>query len=245
VIVTDQIVCLSLKRGILFLFSYFCTNLFMMSHLISTSILNADFTNLQKVIEMINASEADWFHLDIMDGVFVPNLSFGLPIVKQIKQHTKKPLDVHLMIVEPDKYIERFKEAGADGITVHYEACTHLHRTIQSIKSLGMRGGVALNPATPVDLLEDVIQDIDMVLIMTVNPGFGGQSFIQHSYEKISRLKKLILEKQSKTLIEVDGGIDLSNVRKLNDAGADVMVVGSFIFRSTNPTETISRLKKA
>jgi len=226
----------------LFLFLYkFLT----MNHLISTSILNADFTNLQKVIEMINASEADWFHLDIMDGVFVPNISFGLPIIEQIKKHTKKPLDVHLMIVEPDKYIERFKEAGADILTVHYETCTHLHRTIQSIKSLGMKAGVALNPHTSIDLLEDIIQDIDMALVMTVNPGFGGQSFIQHSYDKISRLKKLMIEKQSKALIEVDGGVDLSNTRKLNDTGVDVMVVGSFIFRSTNPTDTIASLKKA
>jgi ribulose-phosphate 3-epimerase len=216
-----------------------------MTHLISTSILNADFTNLQKVIEMINASEADWFHLDIMDGVFVPNISFGLPVVEQIKKHTKKPLDVHLMIVEPDKYVERFKESGADILTVHYEACTHLHRTIQNIKALGMKAGVALNPHTPVNVLEEVIQDIDLVLLMTVNPGFGGQSFIQHSYDKIARLKTLIIEKKSQALIQVDGGVDLSNIRKLNDTGVDVMVVGSFIFKATNPTETISSLKKA
>jgi ribulose-phosphate 3-epimerase len=216
-----------------------------MKHLISTSILNADFTNLQTVIEMINTSEADWFHLDIMDGVFVPNISFGMPIIEQMKKHTKKPLDVHLMIVEPDKYIEPFKKAGADWLTVHYEACTHLLRTIQNIKSLGMKAGVALNPHTPVSFLEEVIQDIDMVLLMTVNPGFGGQSFVEHSYNKIARMKKMIIEKNSPALIQVDGGVDINNIRKLADCGVDVMVVGSFIFRSANPIETISGLKKA
>ena len=216
-----------------------------MSHLISTSILNADFSNLQKALEMINTSEADWFHLDIMDGVFVPNISFGPPIVEQIKKHAKKLLDVHLMIVEPDKYIERFKEAGADYLTVHYEACTHLHRTIQNIKSLGMKAGVALNPHTPVELLKEVIQDIDLVLIMTVEPGFGGQTFIQHSYNKIVRLKNMIRETGSSALIEVDGGVDLSNTRLLVDSGVDVLVAGSFIFRSTNPQDTITKLKLA
>jgi ribulose-phosphate 3-epimerase len=216
-----------------------------MSHLISTSILNADFSNLQKALEMINTSEADWFHLDIMDGVFVPNISFGPPIVEQIKKHAKKLLDVHLMIVEPDKYIERFKESGAGYLTVHYEACTHLHRTIQNIKSLGIKAGVALNPHTPVELLKEIIQDIDLVLIMTVEPGFGGQTFIQHSYNKIVRLKNMIKETGSSALIEVDGGVDLSNTRLLVDSGVDVLVVGSFIFRSTNPQDTITKLKLA
>jgi ribulose-phosphate 3-epimerase len=216
-----------------------------MSHLISASILNADFGNLKKEIEMINSSETDWFHLDIMDGVFVPNISFGFPIVEQVKKYAKKPLDVHLMIVEPDKYVERFKEAGADILTVHYEACPHLHRTVQHIKSCGMKAGVALNPHTPVSVLEDIIQDIDLVLIMTVNPGFGGQKFIENSYAKIARMKKMIQEKGSKAVIEVDGGIDLSNIRKLADTGVDVFVVGSFIFKSDNPLDTITKLKKA
>jgi ribulose-phosphate 3-epimerase len=216
-----------------------------MSHLISASILNADFGNLKKEIEMINSSETDWFHLDIMDGVFVPNISFGFPIVEQVKKYAKKPLDVHLMIVEPDKYVERFKEAGADILTVHYEACPHLHRTVQHIKSCGMKAGVSLNPHTPVSVLEDIIKDIDLVLIMTVNPGFGGQKFIENSYAKIARMKKLIQEKGSKAVIEVDGGIDLSNIRKLADTGVDVFVVGSFIFKSDNPLDTITKLKKA
>jgi len=216
-----------------------------MNHLISTSILNADFSNLQKAIEMVNISSADWFHLDIMDGVFVPNISFGPRVVEQINKHATKLLDVHLMIVEPDKYIERFKEAGASYLTVHYEACTHLHRTIQTIKSLGMKAGVALNPHTPVSLLEEIIRDIDMVLIMTVNPGFGGQAFIQHSYDKITRLKLMIRERESPALIEVDGGVDLSNARLLINSGADILVVGSFIFRSTDPLDTITKLKNA
>ena len=216
-----------------------------MSHLISASILNADFGNLKKEIEMINSSETDWFHLDIMDGVFVPNISFGFPIVEQVKKYAKKELDVHLMIVEPDKYVERFKEAGADTLTVHYEVCPHLHRTVQNIKSHGMKAGVSLNPHTPVSVLEDIIQDIDLVLLMTVNPGFGGQKFIENSYDKIARMKKMIREKGSKAVIEVDGGIDLTNIRKLADTGVDVFVVGSFIFRSDNPLDIISKLKKA
>lgn len=216
-----------------------------MSHLISASILNADFSHLGKEIAMINKSETDWFHLDIMDGVFVPNISFGFPIVEQVKKNAAKPLDVHLMIVEPDKYIEPFQKAGANILTVHYEACTHLHRTIQHIKSFGMKAGVSLNPHTPVHLLEDIIADLDLVLIMTVNPGFGGQKFIEQSYQKISKLKKMIVEQKSNTVIEVDGGVDLSNIRKLVDTGVDVLVVGSYIFRSENPTETISKLKNA
>jgi ribulose-phosphate 3-epimerase len=216
-----------------------------MSHLISASILNADFSHLGDEISMINKSVTDWFHLDIMDGVFVPNISFGFPIVEQVKKNATKPLDVHLMIVEPDKYIEPFKKAGADILTVHYEACTHLHRTIQQIKSFGMKAGVSLNPHTPVHLLEDVISDLDLVLIMTVNPGFGGQKFIENSYNKIAKLKKMIVEKGSNTVIEVDGGVDLLNIRKLIDTGVDVLVVGSYIFRSDNPTDTIKKLKIA
>jgi ribulose-phosphate 3-epimerase len=216
-----------------------------MSHLISASLLNADFSRLGEEIAMINQSETDWFHLDIMDGVFVPNISFGFPIVEQVKKHATKPLDVHLMIVEPDKYIEAFKKSGADILTVHYEACTHLHRTVQQIKSFGMKAGVSLNPHTPVHLLEDIISDLDLVLLMTVNPGFGGQKFIENSYNKISKLKKMIVEKGSKAVIEVDGGVDLTNTRKLADTGVDVLVVGSFIFRSENPMDTIVKLKKA
>jgi ribulose-phosphate 3-epimerase len=216
-----------------------------MAHLISASILNADFSNLKKEIDLINASRTDWFHLDIMDGVFVPNISFGFPIIEQVKKYAQKPLDVHLMIIEPDKYIEQFKAAGADTLTVHYEACPHLHRTIQNIKAHGMKAGVSLNPHTPVSVLEDIIQDLDLVLIMTVNPGFGGQKFISNSYNKISRLKKLIIDKKSTAVIEVDGGVDLSNTRMLVDAGVDVLVVGSFIFKSDNPTSTIDSLKDA
>lgn len=216
-----------------------------MSHLISASILNADFSNLKNEIDMINSSETDWFHLDIMDGVFVPNISFGFPIVEQVKKYAKKPLDVHLMIVEPDKYIERFKEAGADILTVQFEACTHLHRTVQSIKAAGMKAGVALNPATPVSMLEDIIGDLDLVLIMTVNPGFGGQKFIQNSYAKVARTKQLIEEKRSSAVIQVDGGVDQSNILQLADTGVNVMVVGSFIFKSPNPVQTISNMKKA
>jgi len=216
-----------------------------MAHLISASILNADFNNLQKEIEMINSSEADWFHLDVMDGVFVPNISFGFPVIEHVKKYATKPLDVHLMIVEPEKYIDRFKRAGADLISVHYEACTHLHRTIQQIKSLGIKAGVVLNPHTPVSVLEDILQDVDLVLLMTVNPGYGGQKFIENSYKKIIQLKKMISEKGLSTLIQVDGGVDLTNTRKLVDAGVDVLVIGSFIFKSANPIETIIQLKKA
>ena len=214
-----------------------------MNHLISPSLLSADFGNLQKDIEMINQSEADWFHLDIMDGVFVPNISFGFPIIKQIKKYAKKPLDVHLMIVNPDKFIKEFKDAGADILTVHYEACTHLNRTIEAIKANGMKAGVSLNPHTPVSVLQDIIEYVDLVLIMSVNPGFGGQKFIGNSYNKITQLKELINNKNSKALIEVDGGVDMSNAKQLIDTGADVLVAGSYIFNSDNQTNTIAQLK--
>lgn len=214
-----------------------------MSHLISPSLLSADFGNLQRDIEMVNNSEADWFHLDIMDGVFVPNISYGMPVIKLVKKHAKKPLDVHLMIVDPDRYVDEFKNLGADILTVHYEACTHLHRTVQNIKSKGMKAGVSLNPHTPVHLLRDVIVDLDMVLIMSVNPGFGGQKFIPNSIEKIKELKALIKEKNSNALIQVDGGVDSSNAKTLVDAGCDVLVAGSFIFGADDQMKTISELK--
>ncbi len=217
----------------------------MKNKLISPSFLSADFLRLKSEIEMINKSDADWFHLDIMDGVFVPNISFGMPIIKQIKKIAQKPLDVHLMIVEPNKYINHFKEVGADILTVHYEACTHLHRTLQSIKQAGMQTGVSLNPHTPVMLLEDVINDIDVVLLMSVNPGFGGQKFIENTYNKIEKLKRLIDSKKNNTLIEIDGGVNLINAEKLFDTGADVLVAGNAIFNSTNPTETIKLLKSS
>lgn len=211
---------------------------------IAPSLLSADFNNLGRDIEMLNASEADWIHVDVMDGVFVPNISFGFPIIKAVKKLAKKPLDVHLMIVDPDRYIEAFKEAGAEILTVHYEACTHLHRTLQRIKALGMKAGVSLNPHTPVNLLNDIIHDIDMVLIMSVNPGFGGQKFIEHSYTKINKLKELITKAGSNTLIEVDGGVTLQNHKLLVEAGVDVLVAGNTVFASENPTETIEKLKQ-
>ncbi len=214
-----------------------------MNHLVSPSLLSADFGNLQRDIEMVNNSEADWFHLDIMDGVFVPNISYGIPVIKAIKKHAKKPLDVHLMIIDPDRYIEDFQKAGADILTVHYEACTHLHRTVQNIKSKGMKAGVSLNPHTPVHLLKDIIEDLDLVLIMSVNPGFGGQKFIKNSYEKIKELKQLIKNKGSKALIEVDGGVDNTNAEQLVKAGCDVLVAGSHVFGSENQLETIKKLK--
>jgi len=207
--------------------------------------LSADFANLQKDIEMVNQSEADWFHLDVMDGMFVPNISFGIPVIEAIKRHAKKPLDVHLMIEEPDRYIELFNKAGADILTVHMEASKHLHRTIQKIHSLDMKAGVSLNPHTPVNTLADIIQDLDMVLIMSVNPGFGGQKFIPRSVNKVRQLKKLIEETGSSAQIEVDGGVGISNARELVDAGVDILVAGSFIFKSDNPLETIRNLKKA
>ncbi|MBU8891602.1 MAG: ribulose-phosphate 3-epimerase [Bacteroidales bacterium] len=214
-----------------------------MMHLISPSLLSADFGNLQHDIEMTNSSEADWFHLDIMDGVFVPNISFGFPIIKYIKKHATKPLDVHLMIVDPDRYIDDFQKVGADILTVHYEACNHLHRTIQNIKSKGMKAGVSLNPHTPVHLIKDIIADVDLVLIMSVNPGFGGQKFIPNTIDKIKELKELIIKKKSNALIEVDGGVDNTNAKTLIDAGCDVLVAGSYIFKSENQPDTIKGLK--
>jgi len=214
-----------------------------MTKIIAPSLLAADFANLQHDVEMVNQSEADWFHLDIMDGVFVPNISFGMPVLKAIAKHAKKTLDVHLMIVDPDRYINTFADLGANILTVHFEACTHLHRTLQAIKATGMKAGVALNPHTPIDSLEDCIKDIDLVCIMSVNPGFGGQSFIGNTYEKVAKLKALIVEKSAKTLIEIDGGVNLGNAKKLVENGADVLVAGSFVFKSENPTATISVLK--
>lgn len=214
-----------------------------MKYIIAPSILSADFGNLQRDIEMINQSEADWFHVDVMDGVFVPNISFGFPVMAAVKKHATKPLDVHLMIVEPDKYVQEFADAGADRITVHYEACTHLHRTIQLIKLSGCKVGVALNPHTPVTLLQDVIEDLDLVLIMSVNPGFGGQAFIHNTYKKIMDLKRLIEGKNEELVIEVDGGVGLQNIAKLVSAGATAFVAGNAIFATDNPTETIAKMK--
>ena len=211
--------------------------------LIAPSLLAADFANLQRDIEMINNSEADWFHIDIMDGVFVPNISFGMPVLEAITKHTTKTIDVHLMIIDPDRYIKTFAALGANILTVHYEACTHLHRTLQAIKAEGMQAGVALNPHTNVDLLEDVINDIDLVCIMSVNPGFGGQSFIENTFQKIKKLKALIQKQGATTLIEIDGGVTDKNAKKLVMAGADVLVAGNFVFKSANPTQTIADLK--
>ncbi len=214
-----------------------------MKHLIAPSVLAADFTNLGRDIEMINNSEADWFHVDVMDGRFVPNISFGMFIVKAIKKIAKKPLDIHLMIVEPEKYIEQFREAGADVITVHYEACPHLHRTIQQIKATGAKAGVALNPHTPVHLLEDILQELDLVLIMSVNPGFGGQKFIYQTIPKVRKLAEMIQVKNLSTVIEIDGGVGLQNAEELLKAGARVLVAGSSVFKAENPQDTISRMK--
>ncbi len=215
-----------------------------MPHLIAPSVLSANFANLQADIEMINNSDADWFHVDVMDGVFVPNISFGFPVIKSIQKFAKKPLDVHLMIVNPDQYAQAFKDVGAEVLTVHIEACAHLHRSIQNIKNLGMKAGVAINPHTSVSLLEDTISDIDLVCLMSVNPGFGGQKFIENTYEKVKRLKTLIQQKNSKALIEIDGGVDLNNYQKLIDCGANVLVAGNTVFSSKNPAETIKMLKK-
>ncbi|MEM1337314.1 MAG: ribulose-phosphate 3-epimerase [Bacteroidota bacterium] len=215
-----------------------------MTKKIAPSLLAADFANLQRDVEMVNTSEADWFHLDIMDGVFVPNISFGMPVIKAIARHAKKILDVHLMIVDPDRYIATFAELCASFLTVHYEACNHLHRTVQAIKSAGMQAGVALNPHTSVQLLEDIIQEIDLVCVMSVNPGFGGQSFIENTYQKVTDLKELIEKKNATTLIEIDGGVSASNAKQLITAGADVLVAGSFVFGSADPIATIQNLKK-
>jgi len=215
-----------------------------MQTIISPSLLAADFTNLKADIEMVNNSQADWFHLDIMDGVFVPNISYGLPVVQQINKIATKPLDIHLMIVDPDRYVEAFQKAGADYLTVHYEACTHLHRTIQNIKQHGMKAGVSLNPHTPVSVLEDIIVDLDLVLLMSVNPGFGGQSFIENTYKKVGQLKTMIAEQNANTIIEIDGGVNTETGKKLVEAGADALVAGSFVFGANNPSETISDLKK-
>ena len=215
-----------------------------MPTLIAPSVLAADFANLQRDSEMLNKSEADWFHIDIMDGVFVPNISFGMPVLKAIAKHATKPLDVHLMIVNPDQYIETFAELGSAVLTVHYEACDHLHRTLQKIKSCGMKAGVALNPHTPITVLESIIKDVDVVCLMSVNPGFGGQSFIEETYTKVRKLKALIQEKESATLIEIDGGVTNKNAKQLINAGADVLVAGSYVFGAEDPIQTIAGLKE-
>ncbi len=215
-----------------------------MNHLIAPSLLSADFANLKADIDLINRSEADWFHVDVMDGVFVPNISFGQPIIKHIKKHATKPLDVHLMIIDPDRYFKDFKDAGADIITVHHEACPHLHRSIQAIKALGMKAGVVLNPHTPIHVLEDIIIELDVVLLMSVNPGFGGQKFIENTYQKISKLKKLISDNNANTLIEIDGGVTLENAPKLIEYGANVLVAGNTVFGSVDPEKTIAELKQ-
>ncbi len=217
----------------------------MSKKIIAPSLLAADFANLQRDIEMVNKSEADWFHIDVMDGVFVPNISYGMPVIKSIGEHAKKPLDVHLMIVDPDRYIKTFADLGAANLTVHYEACTHLHRTLQAIKDEGMKAGVALNPHTNVNLLEDVINNIDIVLLMSVNPGFGGQKFIKNTYKKIQQLKELIITKNASTLIEIDGGVNADNAKALTDAGADILVTGNFVFSSKDQIKTIQNLKQS
>ncbi len=214
-----------------------------MKHLIAPSVLAADFSNLQRDFDMVNGSEADWFHVDVMDGRFVPNISFGQFIIKFMKQMAEKPLDVHLMILEPENYIEEFREAGADVITVHYEACPHLHRTIQQIKATGAKAGVALNPHTPVGLLEDILEDVDLVLLMSVNPGFGGQKFIYQTIPRVQKLRQMMIERNIHAHIEIDGGVGLQNAEKLLQAGADVLVAGSSVFRADEPVDMISKLK--
>ena len=213
--------------------------------LVAPSILAADFGNLAKDIDMVNQSQAEWFHLDVMDGVFVPNISYGMPIIEKINSLTDKVLDVHLMIVDPDRYISAFKQVGADILTVHYEACTHLHRTIQAIKAEGMKAGVALNPHTPVAVLEDVIKDLDLVLIMSVNPGFGGQKFIENTYDKVRKLKQMIMAANAQVIIEIDGGVSIDNAAQLVEAGADALVAGSAVFNASNPSDYIAQLQKA
>ncbi len=213
-------------------------------HILSPSLLSADFGNLQRDIEMLNQSQCQWLHVDVMDGLFVPNISFGQPVVKHIKKYAAKPLDVHLMIVDPGRYVGEFRDAGADLLTVHYEACTHLDRTLHAIKDAGMRCGVALNPHTPVSLLEDIIQECDLVLLMSVNPGFGGQKFIENTYNKVRQLRELCNRKNAKSIVEVDGGVNTSNAAPLYEAGADALVAGNAVFKSDNPQQTISQLLK-